>query len=220
VSAKKKDRADPTARIRKGIESGHFMPNERLVEVDLATWLGTNRANVRLALGRLEQEGLVVSEPNRGARVRLVSEVEAIEIAQAREALEGVVAREAALRATKSDMLRLREILDEMRSAMTMGDLLAYSDKNGKFHAEIRRIADHKTATRLLTTLNSQIVRFQFRTVMIPGRVQQSIKEHGEIVAAIENSDPNRAEAAMRKHLASVIAALKVASSQERRPHS
>ena len=54
---------DPAARIRKGIESGRFMPNEHLIESDLAEWLGTNRANVRLALGRLEQEGLVVSEP-------------------------------------------------------------------------------------------------------------------------------------------------------------
>ena len=151
---------DPAARIRKGIESGRFMPHEHLIESDLAEWLGTNRANVRLALGRLEQEGLVVSEPNKGARVRLVSQTEAIEIIQVRSVLEGLVAREAAKRATAADKKRLRDIVAKMRTAISAGDLLAYSDINGEFHSEIRNISGHKTAERLLKMLNSQTRTF------------------------------------------------------------
>ena len=67
------DGKDVTARLREAITSGRFQPSERLIEMDLAASLATNRTNVRTALAQLEQEGLVVREANRGARVRLVS---------------------------------------------------------------------------------------------------------------------------------------------------
>jgi DNA-binding GntR family transcriptional regulator len=207
---------DPAARIRKGIESGRFMPNERLIESELAEWLGTNRANIRLALGRLEQEGLVICEPNKGARVRLVSQTEAIEIIQVRSVLEGLVAREAAKRAVPADKKRLRDLIAKMRAAISSGDLLAYSDINSEFHAAIGAISGHKTSERLLKTLNSQIVRFQYRVVMIPGRPQQSFAEHKAIFDAINDGDGNAAESAMRKHLLGTQTALtEIMSRQE-----
>jgi DNA-binding GntR family transcriptional regulator len=199
---------DPAARIRKGIESGRFMPNEHLIESDLAEWLGTNRANVRLALGRLEQEGLVVSEPNKGARVRLVSQAEAIEIIQVRSVLEGLVAREAAKHATAADKKRLKDIVGRMRTTVSAGDLLAYSDINFEFHSEIRAMSGHKTAEHVLRMLNSQLVRFQYRVILIPGRPQQSLVEHKAIFDAINDGDGNAAESAMRKHLLGVQTAL------------
>jgi DNA-binding GntR family transcriptional regulator len=57
--------------------------------------------------------------------------------------------------------------------------------------------------------LKSQNVRFQFRTIFIPGRPQQSHQEHTAIVEAVAAHDPDRAEAAMRFHLSHVTAALK-----------
>ncbi len=180
------------------------MPSQRLVEAELAAWLGTNRSNVKLALGKLEQEGLVVSEPNRGARVRVISEQEALEILQVRAALESLIARQAAAKATPADHKRLRDILETMRDAIDREDFTTYSGHNGQLHAEIRRISGHLTASRLLSTLNSQIVRYQFRTILYPGRIHQSIREHGEIVEAICAGDQDRAEKAMRDHLANV----------------
>jgi DNA-binding GntR family transcriptional regulator len=199
---------DPASRLRDAITSGHFMPNERLVETELAAFLGTNRANVRTALARLEQEGLVVSEPNRGARVRLVSEAEAIEITEARGALEVLVARQAARRATEGERDELREILRAMEAAVETGDLIAYSSANGKLHAALQRIARHATATRLLATLKSQIVRFQFRAILIPGRAPRSLGEHRAIVEAVCARDPEAAALAMARHLENVVGAL------------
>lgn len=195
---------DFTARLREAITTGRFMPNERLIETDLAAWLGTNRANVRTALARLEQEALVICEPKRGARVRRISDAEAIEIMQARGALEVMVARQAALRATEEDRFVLRAIVDEMRAAVRSGDLLLYSRINGKLHSEIRRIADHATASRLLSTLRSQIVRFQYRAILFPGRAALSLAEHEEIVEAICAGDAEAAASAMGKHLGEV----------------
>src|ERR1700676_5469489 len=103
--ARQHDRDDVAVRLREFIATGRFVPNERLVEADLATALQANRANVRIALAMLDQEGLVIRERNRGARVRLVSDVEAMEMADARRALEGVAARQAAACAGKADAI-------------------------------------------------------------------------------------------------------------------
>jgi DNA-binding GntR family transcriptional regulator len=73
--SKQHDRGDVAVRLREFIATGRFVPNERLVEADLVTALQTNRANVRIALAMLDQEGLVIRERNRGARVRLVSDI-------------------------------------------------------------------------------------------------------------------------------------------------
>src|SRR3981081_3481815 len=77
-------------RLREGITAGRFQPNERLVEANLSRMLGAGRTAVRAALVRLDQEGLVTREHNRGARVRLVSEQEALQIEEVRAALERV----------------------------------------------------------------------------------------------------------------------------------
>lgn len=202
---------DVAVRLRAFIATGRFVPNERLVEADLATALKTNRANVRIALAMLDQEGLVVRERNRGARVRRVSDVEAMEIAEARRALEGVVARQAAAHASKADASHLRSIIAAMRKAHAASDLIQVSELNGRLHAEIQRIAGNTTVARLLTTLKSQLVRQQYRAILLPGRAKASVQEHAAIVAAICAHDEAAAEAAMLRHMDQVIAALKQA---------
>ena len=66
------------AALREAIVRGDIAPNARLVEADLSTDYEMSRGAVRTALIRLEQEGLVVREPHKGARVRQVSDEEAV----------------------------------------------------------------------------------------------------------------------------------------------
>jgi DNA-binding GntR family transcriptional regulator len=193
--------ADVTARLRDAITRGQLMPNERLIEADLAQSFGVNRANIRMALAMLDQEGLVVREPNRGARVRAVSEAEAIEIADTRLAIEGMVARRAAERATAADRKALRAIEKDMRRAVEQADYAAFSQSNAALHREIQRIAGNETANRILQTLKTHLVRLQYRVIMLPGRPKSSLKEHSAIVDAICAGDADAAEAAMRRHL-------------------
>jgi len=204
-----KQKTDVAAALREAIIGGHFMPNERLIEADLAARFRTTRAQIRNALGTLEGEGLVVSEPNRGARVRLVTGAEAVEITEARAALEALVAAKAAERASTEDIARLEDVLARMRTACAAGDLIGFSGLNGELHVEIRRIARHATASKLLVMLNSQVVRFQFRAILIPGRAAKSLAEHEAIVDAIRSHDPGRARTAMAGHLAQVVDALR-----------
>ena len=195
--------------LRDRIINGELMPNERLVEVDLAASLGVGRAAVRTLLVGLQHEGLVIREPHRGARVRMVTEAEVLEITQARAVLESLAAREAASRATDEEIAHMRQTLAEMRTLLDAGDLLAYSDGNARLHAAVLAASQHKTAVRLIAGLKAQMVRFQYRTVLVPGRSMQSIVEHTAIVDAIEAHNPDAAEAAMRHHLSQVASTLR-----------
>ncbi|HEY1713536.1 MAG TPA: GntR family transcriptional regulator [Solirubrobacteraceae bacterium] len=196
-------------RLREAIVTGRLQPNERLVESDLARSLGVSRTLIRGALARLEHEGLVEHERHRGARVRLVSESEAVEILETRSVLEGLAAQLAAERATAVDVDDLKGILAEMQRLREADDLLAVSDLNAQLHRRLLEISGHETAARLIDTLNSQMVRFQYRTILLPGRSERSFAEHAEIVAAVATHDGERAERAMRTHLSSVADALR-----------
>src|SRR5690242_4784237 len=120
--------------LREAILRGEFQPSERLIEMDLVQSLGAGRAAIRTALARLEHEGLVQRERYRGARVRLVSEAEAIEILEARTALECLAIRHAALNATANDIAALHTLLDELAQHLEGSDLLGYSDMNARLH--------------------------------------------------------------------------------------
>jgi DNA-binding GntR family transcriptional regulator len=199
---------DGYLRLREAILRGELVPNQRLVEADMSSAFKLPRAAVRTALLRLEHEGLIVREPHRGARVRLVSEQEAVEILQARAALEGLAASQAAAKITPAGADELRSVLERQRVALEEQDLLGASDVNAQLHAKIVELSGHATAQRLIRALNSQMVRFQFRTILIPGRPAQSLEEHLAIVEAVVAGDSEKAERAMHRHLNNVAHAL------------
>lgn len=192
---------DAYERLRAELLAGRLMPGQRLVEAELVESLGVSRAIVRAVLTRLAHDGLVDKEPNRGARVRMVSEEEAIEITQVRATLEGLAARFAAANATVEDIERMRAILVEMREMLARNDLLSYSDCNSRLHKLILAASGHATAQRLIANLRAQMVRFQYRTILVPGRPNESLAEHTALVDAIVARDGDKAEAAMRTHL-------------------
>jgi DNA-binding GntR family transcriptional regulator len=203
------DSGRPEDRLREAIVTGRFQPSERLVEADVARELGVGRSAVRTALARLEHEGLVEHERHRGARVRLVGAREAVEILETRAVLEGLAARHAAVNAGPEDVEALRAILQEMRRRLRAGDLLGASDQNAVLHGRILDISGHGTAARLIATLKSQLVRFQYRTILLPGRSERSFGEHSALIDAIAAGDPDAAERAMRTHLSHVAEALR-----------
>jgi DNA-binding GntR family transcriptional regulator len=202
--------------LHQAIVAGNLSPGERLVEEELADQLGYSRGAVRAALVRLSHEGLVVRERNRGARVRRISIEEAVEILEARGALESLAAGYAALRRTDEEVEELRALLADMQALHAAAELLTMSDRNARLHRRILEISRHAVARDICSRLRSQVVRFQFRTVLAPGRAPRSLEEHGAIVAAIDAGDRHAAEQAMRLHLSHVAATLSQATAQER----
>jgi DNA-binding GntR family transcriptional regulator len=194
--------------LREAIVHGDLAPDARLVESDLSTRFDMSRGAVRTALIRLEQDGLVVREPHRGARVRRVSDDEAVEILQARAVLEGLAVRQAAERIDDGGIARLQACVARQRELLEQGDLLGASDANADLHAALLELSAHATAVRLIHSLNARTVRYQYRTILIPGRPAASLAEHAAIVDAVSAGDAAGAEAAMRRHLTNVADAV------------
>ena len=195
-------------RLHKAIVSGELSPGERLVEEELAEKLGETRSVVHTALIRLSHDGIVVRERNRGAHVRRISLRDAIEVLEARRAIESLAAGYAAIRRTDEDVAYLSRLVGEMEELTSSGQLLELSERNAALHGRILEISGHSVAIEVARRLRSQVVRFQFRTVLAPGRSVRSFAEHQRLVEAIAAGDPPAAEAAMRQHLTHVLEAL------------
>src|SRR5690348_5733167 len=123
--------------LRDRILQGMYGPNQRLTEMELSQELGVSRQTVGLALVRLEQEGLVITQPNRGATVRGFTMPEALRSMRIREALEGVTAALAAENATDAELHEMSSTVQEMYALSEPDELQRYSALCNRLHALI-----------------------------------------------------------------------------------
>ncbi|KRE22535.1 GntR family transcriptional regulator [Agromyces sp. Soil535] len=210
------DLQDVHAQLRNAILRGDFAPRQRLIEAELAERYGAGRFVIRNALLQLAADGLVELQPNRGARVREISVDEAVEITEIRRAVEGLVAARAAEQVTDAQIEELHALGESMTLAVEQGELLRYSDLNATLHSQLREIAGHATATRIIEQLNGQMVRHQFRLSLVPGRPSVSLPEHLAIIDAVCDRDSERAGRLMGEHIGSVIVTLRTLDDQAR----
>jgi DNA-binding GntR family transcriptional regulator len=191
---------------------GIYTPRQRLIETDITHILGVSRATLRAALIRLQHEGFVEIQPNRGAQVRAFSVEEATRILHVREVLEGLAAAIAAERATPIQLAELRDILEKMEQMLATDDLLGHLPLVGRFHQRIIEAAGNEFIERFLDMLRAPLIRHQFRVILVPGRKDESLTEHREILTSLERRDAVAAEQAMRRHIAQLRWSLQQAS--------
>ncbi len=198
--------------LRLNILEGVYTPRQRLVETEIAAQLSVSRATLRVVLTRLQHDGLVEIQPNRGAQVRALSIEEADEILQAREALEGMATALAAEQATSEHLQALRDIVTEMEAVLSAGDLVGLLPLASRFHEIVIEAANQSVVTRLVAMLHAPLIRHQFRIILVPGRREASLAEFREILACLEKRDADGAEQAMRYHMTQLRQSLQPAS--------
>ncbi|MFJ7085895.1 GntR family transcriptional regulator [Streptomyces griseus] len=191
--------------IRHALRSGDLVPGQRLVENDLVESYGTTRGAVREALQDLAAEEIVEIIPRRGARVRVVSVEEAVQITECRSALEQLCAAHAAERASDAQRAELGRIGEDMTRAVSDGAWDVYSGLNQRLHELVIEASGQEVARRHLDRLNGRMVRFQFRLAQRPGRPAQSLPQHLAIIDAVLSADPSAAARAAAAHLDDVI---------------
>lgn len=201
--------AELAERIRAAIVAGDFAPGQRLVEAELSEMFNTTRGVVRSALVDLSHQGIVERIANRGARVRAVSVEEAIAITEVRMVVEGLCAAKAAERITDEEIANLRDLGRRMEEAVRAGEVLTYSQLNTALHDRIRELCAQGVAAEVLDNLRARNVRHAFRLALRPGRPQVSLPEHLAIIDELCARSPEGAERAVRRHIASVITALR-----------
>jgi DNA-binding GntR family transcriptional regulator len=187
--------------IKSNILGLEFPPGSRLQEEHLVNFLGVSKTPIKLALTRLEHDGLVYVIHRRGTFVSELTIDMAKEIYSLREVLEGLAARLATGNMTQKAIRELNNILDQVSSKNKNLLIEEYIKLDEKFHEIILDASNHKRLQQNIINLFDLIRLFKLKTASLPGRQEESFNEHKKIFFAIENHDPDKAETAMRDHV-------------------
>src|SRR5437763_268915 len=172
----------------------------RLDERQLASDLGVSRTPVREALAQLEREGFVRSVPRRGIYVVRKTRREVIELITAWAALEGMAARLATEKASDQEISALRRMFTTFEGGEMRAKLDEYSEVNIEFHQAIIRMSHNQVLIDMAENLFTHMRMIRRKTIGEMDRADRSIRDHMNIIEALEARDTNRAEELVRNH--------------------
>ena len=181
--------------IKQAILEGQLAPNQPLIEEQLAASLQISRTPVREALAILEHEGLIGSRGGRGLYVTILTRESFVEMFVANETVEPALARRAALLATPAQLADMRHTLERARAAIEANDTAGFLSASRDFH----RLVGDASGNQPLADF---VVRNEEHTDMYllsVGRaidrasMEASTREHGAILDAMEQRDPEAA---------------------------
>jgi DNA-binding GntR family transcriptional regulator len=189
--------------IRRAIFSGKFIPGSKLKEKEISEWIGVSRMPVREAFRILEAQGLIEIEPNKGAKVPVISLEDLEEIYEARVLLEVYCLRKFVSLISEQDLAVIEEICDKMEAALEKKDPLAYFDHSFDFHKYYISHCQNKLLESIFLRMENSIRCLQFRLDKKQEFYRNSLKEHRQILQALRAKDADRCEKLIRHHLES-----------------
>jgi len=172
----------------------------RLDERRLAHDFGISRTPVREAMAQLEREGFVRSVPRRGVYVVRKTKREVIELITAWAALEGMAARLITQSASDEEIAALRRMFATFENGEVRAHLDEYSEINIEFHQTIIRMSRNTMLVDLAENLFTHMRMIRRKTIGEMDRADRSIRDHMQIIEALEARDTARAEALVRDH--------------------
>ncbi len=186
--------------VRARIMAGALAPGAFVREKDLES-MGVSRTPIREALGRLASEGFLERLPHRGFRVPEESLGNLLELYPIVASLELLAGRLALERFTEADVAELKQVNRSLAEARDRGDVRAMLAENERFHRLISERGGNRRLALLLDDLRSQLTRLELWYYSGQDRTQRSIREHEEIIAAIEGGDHPRALSLLERNM-------------------
>jgi DNA-binding GntR family transcriptional regulator len=172
----------------------------RLDERQLALDFGVSRTPVREAMAQLEREGFVRSVPRRGVYVVRKTRTEVIEMITAWAALESMAARLITQNASDDEIVSLRRMFATFEGGELRAHLDEYSEANIEFHQTIIRMSGNSVLISLAENLFTHMRMIRRKTIAEKDRVERSIRDHMNIIEALEVRATGRAEELVRNH--------------------
>jgi DNA-binding GntR family transcriptional regulator len=172
----------------------------RLDERQLASDLGISRTPVREAMAQLEREGFVRSVPRRGIYVVRKTKQDVIELITAWAALESMAARLITQNAADEEIATLRSMFAKFENGELHARLDEYSEVNIEFHQSIIRMSRNRVLIDLAENLFTHMRMIRRKTIGEEDRADRSIRDHLNIIQALEARDTERAEDLVRNH--------------------
>ena len=195
--------------LREAILRGDLVPGERLMELQLASKLGVSRTPIREAIRMLEQEGLAITIPRKGAIVAGMTEKDMQDVLEIREALEELSVQVACDKITEEEIAELQKNMKNFEHSLKSGDLKKMAQADVEFHDVIYRATDNPKLISMLNNLREQMYRYRVEYLKNPQNHEQLLKEHEAIYKGIVEKDKDAVTEMIRKHISNQVAVVK-----------
>lgn len=201
-----KDLNQAVDQLKRDIQQGRFVPGQRLVEIDITEHLGISRGRVREVYKRLEADGLVQIDKNRGASVRKVSRQEVENIFEVLEEISILIIRKVVQemenpKSRKQLQESLKAVQQFRKNTAEIRQVTAYMDENARFWGSLAAISGNLVLTDVRKRLEAPLFRLAMEGLTIRNDPDQWITLHEEIISAILEGDIKHASRHARKSM-------------------
>ena len=171
------------------------------MELQLAAKLGVSRTPIREAIRMLEQEGLAITIPRKGAIVAGMTEKDMQDVLEIREALEELSVQVACDKITAEEIAKLHRNMKNFEQSLKSGDLKQMAQADVEFHDVIYQATDNPKLINMLNNLREQMYRYRLEYIKDAAYHNRLVAEHEEIYSAIMDGDEERAAKAVVLHI-------------------
>lgn len=187
-------------KLREEILAGIFATGERLKIAEMSERYGVSMMPIREALQLLQGEGLIVLEPNKGARVRQIDRRFLENMYDIRGAIEGLLMHKAASRVGEGELRAAATLNGEYEAAARLGNWKRALDCNKRFHSLFFALADNPEALAIIDRHWGLIdcLRRQFGFGV--DRTAEAAGEHRQLIKALAEHDGEQAARIARRH--------------------
>lgn len=187
--------------LRSAIIAMELVPGTPIVEKELTQRYGISRTPVREAVLKLAEDRLVDVVPKSGTFVARIPLSVLREALVARRALEEVTVRAATARASKSQIMQLRAIIQLQQEMADAGDDKSFHRADEEFHTTIAAVGRFPGIWDMIQQIRIQVERYRRLTLPYKGRMQMVVDEHKAVLDAISSGDADQAARCMHEHL-------------------
>jgi DNA-binding GntR family transcriptional regulator len=187
-----------TELLRDRIIDGTLKMGQSLSERSISEELGVSKSPVREALAQLRDEGLVIIEPQKGARVFSLTENEVFQICDFRLAIETAGFKLALERSSEALALDMDKVVAEMTKAQ---DTRRYLQLDTRFHQLIFIHSRNDYLTACYDRYLGKIAALRTHLSSMPDHTRLSFEEHGMLAEAVRRRNLPKIEALLHEHI-------------------
>jgi DNA-binding GntR family transcriptional regulator len=192
--------------LRERIVNQELAPGAKLNEVELTEEFNVSRPRIREAFGVLEDRNLIERIPNRGAVVARLEPTEILALFEVREVLEALVVR---LATEKADPASWKDLIERFgkpaEEALARGELDFYVNCVHLFHERTLAMAANPVLANQMASFFDRTKVLIRRLLLVPGRAEQGLRQHQEILQAMAEGDAEKAESLKRANIRSSL---------------
>jgi DNA-binding GntR family transcriptional regulator len=206
--------------LRDAILKGELEPGERLMEIHLADKLGVSRTPIREAIRMLEQEGLAITVPRKGAQVARMTEKDLQDVLEIRDALDELAVINACKYITPELLDELRVAMKHFEDAVSANEIRRIVEADEEFHNVIYRAANNPKLENIVLNLKEQMYRYRYEYIKDNADYAQLVAEHTAIAQGLKDKNQEYVRQIMHTHLENQVEGVKsVIRKQEESTH-